>query len=348
MVNGVYITQGRPANQLECKVTKTHKEIVRIMVFSLPCQKDGQATSNTKARAPLPDFSRVIWDEWGKKGVRMDTKALKKQMGAAIAMVLVAAVALGSATFAWFVSNNTVKAETATISAQSNAPFLKIAKTDEELENTSISFAVADAKVLYPSQVVNGKADSLVTETTKPLFQSAYAQKKGEATILNGSRYDVGAPEAAVTGEFAIAETFKIGTNDAKAGSFKNLKVSKVEVTGAGKDEADGLKDAISVLLVCNDNWAVYKVSKDGTLVQAYADNTAVTGNGNGILAETIAKNASVNVTAYVFYDGSAAKVYTENLTNLAKGVGVNITFTATPVNTQGTEVNAGNDANAA
>lgn len=338
-------------NLPECRLPKTHKEIVRIMVFSIPCLKDGQATSNTKARAPLPGFSRVIWDEWGKKGVRMDTKALKKQMGAAIAMVLVAAVALGSATFAWFVSNNTVKAETATISAQSNAPFLKIAKTDEELKDTSISFAVADAaaQLLYPSQVVNGKADSLVTDTTKPLFQSAYAQKKGAAKILDGSRYDVGNPQAAVTGEFAIAETFKIGTNDAKAGSFKNLKVSKVEVTGAGKDEALGLKDAISVLLVCDDNWAVYKVSENGTLVQAYADGTTtVTGNGGGVLATKIDANASVNVTAYVFYDGSAEKVYTDNLTNLAKGVGVNITFTATPVNTQNVEVNAGNDANAA
>lgn len=282
----------------------------------------------------------------------MDTKALKKQMGAAIAMVLVAAVALGSATFAWFVSNNTVKAETATISAQSNAPFLKIAKTGEELKDTSISFAVADAaaQVLYPSQVVNGKAGSLVTETTKPLFQSAYAQKKGEAKILDGSRYDVGDPKTAVDGEFAIAETFKIGTNDAKAGSFKDLKVSKVEVTGAGKDEANGLKDAISVLLVCDNNWAVYKVSTDGTLVTTYADTTtSVTGNGDGILAAKIDANTSVNVTAYVFYDGSAGKVYTDNLTNLAKGVGVNITFTATPVNTQGVaNANAGNDANAA
>lgn len=80
-------------NLPECGLPKTHKEIVRIMVFSIPCLKDGQATSNTKSRAPLPGFSRVIWDEWGKKGVRMDTKALKKQMGAAIAMVLVAAVA---------------------------------------------------------------------------------------------------------------------------------------------------------------------------------------------------------------------------------------------------------------
>lgn len=112
------------------------------MVFSIPYLKDGQATSNTKARAPLPGFSRVIWDEWGKKGVRMDTKALKKQMGAAIAMVLVAAVALGSATFAWFVSNNAVKATTSKISAQSNAPFLKIDKTVITAgSTTSISYA---------------------------------------------------------------------------------------------------------------------------------------------------------------------------------------------------------------
>ena len=108
-------------------------------------------------------------------------------------------------------------------------------------------------------------------------------------------------------------------------------------------------KDAISVLLVCDDNWAVYKVSENGTLVQTYADGTTtVTGNGGGVLATKIDANASVNVTAYVFYDGSAEKVYTDNLTNLAKGVGVNITFTATPVNTQNVEVNAGNDANAA
>ena len=40
-----------------------------------------------------------------------------------VAMVLVAAIALGSSTYAWFVSNNTVKATTASISAQSNAPY---------------------------------------------------------------------------------------------------------------------------------------------------------------------------------------------------------------------------------
>ena len=48
-------------------------------------------------------------------------------------MVLVAAVALGSSTYAWFVSNNSVKATTSGISAQSNAAFMVI-KYNEKYE----------------------------------------------------------------------------------------------------------------------------------------------------------------------------------------------------------------------
>ena len=47
----------------------------------------------------------------------MSTKALKKQLMAAIAMVLVAAVALGSSTYAWFAANSQVTATAATVNA---------------------------------------------------------------------------------------------------------------------------------------------------------------------------------------------------------------------------------------
>lgn len=321
-------------NLPECRLPKTHKEIVRIMVSSIPNFKDGQATSNTKARAPLPGFSGVIWDEWGKKGVRMDTKALKKQMGAAIAMVLVAAVALGSATFAWFVSNNSVTATTSKISAQSNAPFLKIDKTAITAgSTTSISYAEdADVK-LYPAQVVKNT-------DKKPLFKSAYASTAAATTELTNSRYDVGDAAAAVTGEFAIKKSFKIGTADAKAGSFKNLKVSGVELTSKG---TDGLEDALSILVVCGDNWAVYKKSADGTVLTEYKDKVSAAGNNtDGVLTDTIAANSSVDVDVYVFYDGSETNVFTDNLDKLT-AIGATVTFTATPVNTQNQEVNAPN-----
>lgn len=267
----------------------------------------------------------------------MDTKALKKQMGAAIAMVLVAAVALGSATFAWFVSNNSVKATTSKISAQSNAPFLKIDK-DAITKGSTTSFSYADdADVkLYPAQVVKNTNDN------KPLFKSAYAGAATAATELTDSRYDVGDAAAAVTGEFAIKKSFKIGTADAKAGSFKNLKVSSVKLTSTG---TEGLENALSILVVCGDNWAVYKKSDDGLVLTAYNDKVSAVGNNtNGVLADTIAANTSVDVDVYVFYDGSETNVFTDNLAKLT-AIGATVTFTATPVNTQNQEVNAPNEA---
>lgn len=59
----------------------------------------------------------------------METKALKKQLGAAIAMVLVAAIALGAATFAWFVNNNAVTAKGVDVSTSSSVPNLYITST---------------------------------------------------------------------------------------------------------------------------------------------------------------------------------------------------------------------------
>ena len=263
----------------------------------------------------------------------MKVKALKKQLMAAIAMVVVAAVALSSATYAWFVSNNTVTAKTASISAQSNAPFLMIEKGDTTVNansGTSITFDEANTE-LYPAQVV--------ADGTNPKFQSAYASAKNKADELTNSRYDVGDAATAVTQKFAIQETFHIGTADNKAGSFKNLKVSKVELT----TDTGLLDNAVSVLLVCGTSWAVYKVSDNGAILDKYGDGTTSAGNnGSGILAATIAAGADVKVDAYVFYDGSDSEVYTDQLNALGTG-GVTITFTATPVNTQGTEVNAPN-----
>lgn len=325
-------------NLPECRLSKTHKEIVRIVVFSIPCLKDGQATSNTKARAPLPGFSRVIWDEWGKKGVRMDTKALKKQMGAAIAMVLVAAVALGSATFAWFVSNNKVEATTASVTAQSNAPFLKIGKaTDATLtETTATQVAGMDDKVeLYPSQWNHVIADGTYQ------FESAYASDAGKPDVLSGSRFAVGGVDVEHRRDYALKQSFKIGTTDKKAGSFQNLKVASVTVN-AGAD-SEGLKSAICVLVKCGEQWGVYKETDNGTELTAYGDGTTIVNNllGSDALAAKIDAGKSEDVDIYVFYDGSASSVYSDNLASL-KSCGVTVAFTATPVNTDGNAVNVG------
>lgn len=314
-------------NLPECRLSKTHKEIVRIMVFSIPCLKDGQATSNTKARAPLPGFSRVIWDEWGKKGVRMDTKALKKQMGAAIAMVLVAAVALGSATFAWFVSNNTVDATTTKISAQSNSAYLvidnaaatKTSKTSKSSVTASEKFT--DTK-LYPAQWdhhfdANGKKDGEEGFTNVTYqFESAYAESKDATAEKANTRFAVGNPTTAADLDYTLANKFYIGTGTYD-GTFTNLKVTGVTVNNTADTQ---LSSAMRVLVTCGNEWAVWSSTK----MESSSRTDGV------IKAEGITKDADAEVNVYVFYDGSDDKVFTTNLDNL-KDCGVTVSFEATP-----------------
>ena len=275
-------------------------------------------------------------------------KALKKQMAAAVAMVCVAAVALGSSTYAWFVSNNTVTAKTASISAQSNAPFLKIAKTGEALTETSATQVAGtnDKTELYPSQW-----NHVITENTYQ-FESAYASKAGEATMLAGSRFAVGGVDAEKRPEYALKQSFDIGTTDAKAGSFQNLKVANVAIDAG--ENSDGLVSAMCVLVKCGDNWGVYKKSENAQVTDAlglteYGDKTTIVNNLTGTasvtdaLVNTIAAGSKTTVDVYVFYDGSASTVYTDNLANL-KNCGVTVTFTATPVNTDGNAVDGANN----
>lgn len=305
-------------NLPECKLSKTHKEIVRIMVFSIPCLKDGQATSNTKARAPLPGFSRVVWDEWGKKGVRMDTKALKKQMGAAIAMVLVAAVALGSATFAWFVSNNTVTAKTTGVKAQSNTAFMSI-----EYKNTAVGSKTTqsetwaintenDVAALYPAEVQAG-------DDGAPKFVTAY----GTATDNGAKKGDyipVGDAAKAVTDQYAIGEANNYSISSAGV-DLTDLKIDSVEVsTGAGK----GLENAIRVLVVGPNSWQVWG---PGTDAKAGLKPQKA---GGAALATTVAKDADTRLSVYVYYDGNDAAVNTANLAKILDSVGVTISFSAT------------------
>ena len=90
---------------------------------------------------------------------------------------------------------------------------------------------------------------------------------------------------------------------------------------------------------------AVYKKSADGLVLTEYKDTVSAAGNNtNGVLADTIAANNSVDVDVYVFYDGSETNVFTNNLEKLT-AIGATVTFTATPVNTQNQEVNAPNAA---
>ena len=79
----------------------------------------------------------------------MNSKAIRKQLLAAVAMVLVAAVALGSSTYAWFVSNTQVKAQTATVSA-TTVNTLLISEAGKNAWGTVYTFDTGELDTLAP------------------------------------------------------------------------------------------------------------------------------------------------------------------------------------------------------
>ena len=299
-------------NLSECELPKTHKEIVRIMVFSIPCLKDGQATSNTKARAPLPGFSRVIWDEWGKKGVRMDTKALKKQMGAAIAMVLVAAVALGSATFAWFVSNNAVTATGVDVTTTSSVPNLYITSVGQ----TSDTMTAASTN---PTKIY-----TISTPDAQNFFETLHWTSGNGHAVAD--KYQTALTHE--TGKTNYADyTFKLGVSN---GKMKVYFDSSATATTLKASAAMGTAGRFAVK-VGDGQWLMFKVPGSATDKGYYTDNGATTGDywvanaTNGIAAATYSEFATY--TGSVNDKGQAVAGTTE-LATIESGTDNEVTVT--------------------
>ena len=254
----------------------------------------------------------------------MNVKHLRKQLMAAIAMVVVAGVALSSATYAWFVTNNTVTAETTQIKAQSNAAFMSIVYDNGEgdaetavgsTQTESHEWNAISGVALYPATVQNKEGN--------PFFVTGYGTAVDNGA-LSGSYIDVGAAAKAVTDKYAIGaeNNFKISSAGV---DMSNLVIDSVEVT-VGSSEM--LASAVRVLVVGSNNWQVWKAGANAEAGLVLEKTT------DAPLATTIKRDADTPVSVYVFYDGDDANVKTVNLEQLEEFVNVTISFSATQPNT--------------
>ena len=240
----------------------------------------------------------------------VSVKSLQKQLIAAVAMVLVAMIALGSSTYAWFVSNNTVDATTSTISAQSNTAFMviKYGATAVDTELTADSATISDTP-LYPAQ----------WNTTSAKFETAYAAAAGAAAMKGDTLTVVGDAAAAVSGKYAVLNAFNIS---AKGANLSGLKVSGAAIAG-GNEGNTKLDNALRVLVVSPTGWVL--CDKNGVVKDS-------AGGTDGTLGDTVTVGTDLAVNLYVFYDGNDEQIYTNNLTNLkTASAKITVSFEATP-----------------
>ena len=274
-------------------------------------------------------------------------KKLKKELIGAALSVAVAVVALGSATYAWYVVNNKVEAATTKISATTNGFILQIATAEEGAQHGGEQKSLAastrghkispsstdDFRNWYVCQGWNGEGK--VTSYTKPTIDNGLTghYKVGDTdqyayicseyilyTITESGYADVyldnsdgDAITVGMTGE-ATSETvpnsLRVGlaTVDDKGNETLRVVYAPAEVKGSGNDA-----QAIADKWTCVDGTKPVEVTYPHIYTNHYTDQ-----NG-GVWAATKADNDKdytapatngQQIASRVGYDGTKLRVY--------------------------------------
>lgn len=225
----------------------------------------------------------------------METKALKKQLGAAIAMVIVAAIALGAATFAWFVNNNAVTAEGVDVSTTSAVPNLYI--TDAGKTADGMTKATTNPEKLYPASTNNATNFYETKHWTTGTDHAVADQYQSVLTHEDGKT---------VYADY----TFKLGvTNGSMDVYFDN---GAATTLAAAKDMGTAGRFAISF-----DNgatWKLFKVKGTDTTKGYYTDKGATDGNDYWVTGDKI------GVASYSDFDKFAGSVDDKGQVEVDKG----------------------------
>lgn len=243
----------------------------------------------------------------------MSTKALKTQLLAAIAMVLVASIALGSSTYAWFASNTKVDATGMQVTAQSTQAFLLISNekstaTEIQAENkTSVLLTVTDedAKLMPAAHETITKAAEAAVDQNK--WYTGFSADPTKVEMNAGTKQTL----TAFTG-YVIHK--QVWVTVAK----NSTPVKDLSVSATIGSKSTGTITQAKVLVASSD--AAAELSSATT-----APTTKLTG-----ATTTITDSTVVALDIYIYIDGNDSAVYTNNF-NLLDTATISLSFNAIP-----------------
>ena len=270
-------------------------------------------------------------------------KSLKKQLAAAIAMVTVAAVALGSSTYAWFVASNTVTAEGMKVQAQSESGLA--ISYDGNAWGTSATAGVETGVKLYPAST---------KDLTK--WSHATATASNATTANQDSRENItstvfGGDDGAFKNDngYVFMKEFKIRSTATDSAQSKGLFVKDVKVTGATQKMSAAMRVGVRYNATNSGNNKSYiyapVTSVDGatptTNYKWYQD--AADTNGSTVTIDTVGKDTSTlidqdtaissaaasaeKVQIYIWFEGEDAQLFSDNFN--AEDITVTVDFSS-------------------
>lgn len=269
----------------------------------------------------------------------MNVKSLKKQLVAAIAMVIVAAVALSSSTYAWFAANNTVNATAMQVVARSNDTFLLISS-----DKSSASEIQTQGLITVPLTIESAAAKVYPSAPAMNDTEVGYLTTSGKdvdgASITTAGVKITNATTAANVTNWYTAKALAANASTIKPETARQLKnftgyvIHKTlyMTVASGSDAATNLKvtptftqkdggndiDAAKILLVTSDGACAVLKNGDSAV--------DIKGSNSNLTDQSV-----LTVDLYIYVDGNDDAVFTNNAAYL-KGADFTLEFTVDTV----------------
>ena len=257
---------------------------------------------------------------------------MSKTILPALAMLIVSAVMLSTASFAWFAMNNSVSANGMEVTVKSDSVYILIQSAPDA---TTAAPQIADIRA------AGSTSDAGVAIGSTEVFPSAYytSSLKGDsnqyvadASGLNTPNNWYYATGASVGNSAAATDESANGKNDQALTNFDqyvvryrywvclaegstaitSLYINNLSITTDATGEDISI-DPVKVVVACGNNYFEYNAQTNTSTTDF------LSGNEGGLAGDEI-----IELWLYVYYDGNHADVYTNNLANLA---GANIQF---------------------
>ena len=221
----------------------------------------------------------------------------------AFAMLLIAAVMMSTASYAWFITNGQVTATGMTVTAKANTTYLQITSIegswDAGIENNRTE-TVSISKQLYP--VVYKP----LTEDDDPNWYTAVG-----TTFENGAATGNAYEPVSIGTDFVLQQDFWVKVVE-NYDAAKDFRLSTVTVAGTSQ--------AASVVVMSGDRVNYTKVASDNTHEVVAEED----------LIDLVGTDA-VKITVYVYINGDHPDVTNKKLEagNVLKDLVVTLTFTS-------------------
>lgn len=279
----------------------------------------------------------------------MTVKQLKKQLAAAIAMVVVSVVALSSSTYAWFASNNKVTATGMQVQATAEGGIEIAAYSDSLLGeySTTANAGMSSAQTLYPTSTLATATDGSINSSwyhASAASASSFEAKAGTYETLSLSN----GKDSSNNKYYYVEKKFNIRSVSSTK-LAQDLKVSNLTVTGS----SDVLDKSLRVAVVSGSSVALYApcgyTSSESQTSVSYKVATSVDGSGNASMPEEnnvtalfrdrtsgviasgdVPDGAGVDVKVYIWYEGEDANHFSNNLDTTIDTISLSIDFEAT------------------